>query len=188
MQESFYLSNFGTHYFLKEYVDAKTVAAGANVADELQGIFNCTLGEISKEVAKKRTLNGNGWEVVTSLGQSLGDGNFECVRLGTGNAYVGVAGDDTYTKIRDWFREATANAGVNSPKQIIEVVDRGGEFEGTVYNVVPSNWGPGAKDTESGQEYSFTVTPFGAPIPVKVTHVAGTGETAESWTFEKASA
>lgn len=187
-QENFYLSNFGLRYLLVNYTDANTIPAEATVSDELQGIYNCTLGEINKEVTKKRTLNGNGWETVAVLGNSQGDGTFDAIRLGVGNAYVGEAGTDTYTKIRDWFMKATANAGVTSPKTIIEIVDRGTELEGTVYNVVPANWGPGTKDTETGQEYSFTVTPFGAPIPVKVTHKAASGETPESWTFERAGA
>ena len=84
--------------------------------------------------------------------------------------------------------KATETAGVSSPKIVIEIIDRGGELEGTAYFVVPSNWGPGAKDTENGQEYDFTVTPFGPPIPLIVTHTAATEGTEESWTFAKAGA
>lgn len=182
--ENFYLSNFGLRYLLVDYDGVRVIPTEATVEDELQGIYSCTLGEINKEVTKKRTLNGNGWETVAVLGNSQGDGSFDAVRLGVGNAYVGKTGEDTYTRIRDWFMKATSNGGIGSPKTIIEIVDRGTQLEGTVYNVLPTTWGPGTKDTDTGQEYSFTVTPFGAPIPVKVTHVNPGPETPESWGFE----
>lgn len=187
-QDYFYLSNFGVRYLLSDFVNTDTIPQTLNVDNELQGLVSCTLGEINKEVTKKRTLNGNGWEVAAVLGNSQGDGTFEAVRLGTGNAYVGAAGTDTYTKLRHWFMEATKDAGRGSPKVVTEIIPRGDVYEGTVYYVIPTNWGPGSKDTENGQEYSFTVTPFGPPVPVKVTHTPASGDNAESWTIEKASA
>lgn len=185
-QDYFYLSNFGVRYLLLDYTDANTIPSEATVKDEIQGVYSCSLGEINKEVTKKRTLNGNGWETIAALGNSQSDGTFELIRLGVGNPYVGNAGDDTYTKLKDWFMKATANAGSSSPKVIVEIVPRGGtDFEGTVYYVIPTTWGPGTKDTENGQEYSFTVSPFGPPVPVKVTHNT---EAEESWSFTRAGA
>ena len=85
--------------------------------------------------------------------------------------------------------KSTAQGGQVSPKCIIEVVPRGDNtYEGTLYYVIPAKWGPGKKDTETGQEYSFDVSPFGPQVPLKVTYTPATGETPESWAFAKAGA
>lgn len=184
--EYFILSNFGVKYFLKDFVDSDTVPASATAADEITSILSCDIGKLNKENTKYRTLGGNGWEAVATLGNTAEDGTFECVREGTGGVYDGTAGSTSYQKIKNWFMKATAGAGVESPKCIVEVIPRGNNtYEGTCYYVVPNNWGPGTKDTETGQEYSFSVTTFGPPCPVTVTHTPAAGETPESWSFVK---
>lgn len=186
-QEYFILSNFGVRYFLKDYVDADTVPASATADDEITSIISCDIGKFNKNNTKYRTLGGNGWEAVSTLGNSTEDGTFECVREGTGGIYVGTAGTTSYQRIKDWLMKATAGAGVESPKCIVEVLPRGNNtYEGTCYYVVPNNWGPGTKDTETGQEYSFSVTPFGPQIPLIVNYTPASGGTPESWTFSKA--
>ena len=186
----FVLSNFGVRYFLLNYTDSDTVPASAGPADEITSVISCDIGQFSKENTKYRTLNSNGWESIATLGNTAEDGTFECVREGTGDVYSGAAGTSSYTRIKDWFLKATAGAGKQSPKCIVEVVPRGGsgttEYEGTCYFVVPNQWTPGTKDTETGQEYSFTVSPFGPQIPVTVTHTPAQGDTPEKWAFAKA--
>lgn len=183
MSDYFTLSNFGVRYFLEAYTDSNTVpATGTN---EMDGVISCTLGEVTKDIKRYKTLNGNGWDVVAALGQSQGDGSFDLVRLGEGDAYDGTAGTSTYTKLKKWFMDSAAEGGSVAPKTIVEVVPRGdGDYEGTVYYVIPNKWGAGRKDTETGQEYNFTVTPFGPQVPVTVTHTVSQG--VETWTFAKA--
>lgn len=182
----FVLSNFGVRYFKLPFTDSDTVPGTATTKDEITSVISCEFGAFSKENKKYRTLNGNGWEAVAPLGNSAEDGTFECVREGTGDAYSGKAGTSTYTKIKDWFIKATNGAGVKSPACIVEVLPRGNNtYEGTLWYVVPNNWGPGTKDTESGQEYSFTVTPLGPQVPLTVTY-NNSQESGESWTFAKA--
>lgn len=185
--EYFVLSNVGTRYFKLAYTDSDTVPASATSDDEITSVISCNIGTFNKETTKYRTLNGNGWESIATLGNSSDDATFECVREGTGDVYSGVAGDSSYTRIKNWFMQATRGAGVASPACIVEVTPRGGtgetEYEGTCYFVVPNQWSPGTKDTETGQEYSFTVSPFGPQIPLKVTHTAGATDT---WSFTKA--
>lgn len=188
--EYFTLSNFGVRYFLKDYTDSDTVPAAAGPSDELDSVLSADIGSFSKDVKAYKPLNGNGWDIIASLGQSQDDASFDLVRTGTGDAYVGTAGSSTYTKLRKWFMDAAAQGGNNSPKCIVEVVPRGGStpaYEGTCFYVVPKNWGPGAKDTDTGQEYSITVSPFGPPQPVTVTHTPAAGSTPESWAFAKPS-
>lgn len=184
-QEYFVLSNFGVKYFMETYVDTDTVpATGTN---EIKDILNCTLGEVTKDVKRYKTLGGNGWDSLATLGQSQEDATFDCIRSGSGDAYDGTAGTSSYTKIRDWFMKSTAQGGQTSPKVIIEVIPRAdGVFEGTAFYVVPSKWAPGTRDTETGQEYSFDVTPFGPQVAVDVTYTAPVGGTPESWAFAKA--
>jgi hypothetical protein len=185
-QEYFVLSNFGVRYFLKDYVDSDTVPASATVADEITSIISCDIGKLNKDSTTYRTLSGNGWESVATLGNSLDEGTFDCVREGTGGIYDGTVGTTSYQKLKNWLMKATSNAGVESPKCIVEVLPRGNNtYEGTCFYVVPSNWGPGTKDTETGQEYSFSVKPFGPPCPVTVTYTPAAGETPESWAFTK---
>lgn len=190
--EYFVLSNFGTRYFLSEYTDSDTVPSSAGPADEITSVLSSNIGVFTKENTKYRTLNGNGWESVAPLGNSSDDATFECLREGTGGVYQGVAGTETYTRLKDWFMKATAGAGKASPMCLIEVLPRGGtgneQYEGTCYFVIPNQWSPGTKDTETGQEYSFTVTPFGPPIPLTVTYTPATGEDPESFTFTKPAA
>jgi hypothetical protein len=186
MSDYFVLSNFGVRYFLEDYVDSNTIpSSGSN---ELEGVISCTLGEINKDVKKYKTLNGNGWDSIAPLGQSQGDGTFELIRMGTGDPFVGEASTSTYTKLKDWFMDSTAEGGSVSPKCIIEVLPRGNDtYEGICYYVIPAKWGAGKKDTETGQEYSFDVTPFGPQQPVVVTHTPAAGSTPESWAFAKPS-
>lgn len=187
-QDYFVLSNFGVRYFLKDYTDSNTIPASATAADEITSVISCDLGTFTKENTKYRTLNSNGWESIAPLGNSSEDATFECVREGTGNPYTGTPGTTSYQKIKDWFMKATAGAGVSSPKCIVEVVPRGNDsFEGTCYYVIPNQWTPGAKNTENGQEYSFSVSPFGPQTPLVVTHTPASGGTEESWGFSKAS-
>lgn len=185
----FVLSNFGVRYFKLDYVDSDTVPASADVDDEITSVISCDLGQFTKENTKYRTLNSNGWESVAPLGNTAQDGTFQCVREGTGGVYAGAAGSTTYTRMKDWFMKATASAGKASPAVIIEVVPRGGsganEYEGTCYFVIPNQWTPGTKDTETGQEYSFSVTPFGPQIPVNVSYTPQTSEKPESWSFTR---
>lgn len=175
------LSNFGVRYFLEDYTEGTLPTSGTN---ELNDVLSCTLGEFTKDMKKYKTLNGDGWDVVVPLGQSQADATFEMVRTGEGNAYTGVAGTDAYTQLKHWFLNSVAAGGSTAKKYIVEVIPRGNNtYEGTVYSVLPLKWAPGKKDTEVGQEYSFDVTPFGAPVPVVVTHTPASGSTPESWTF-----
>lgn len=179
----FVLSNFGIRYFIDDFTNTDTVPSSAGSAKEITSVLSCDIGGFSKDVKKYRALNSNGWESIASLGQSQDDATFDCVREGTGDPYTGSAGSSTYTKIKDWFMKATAQGGANSPKCIIEVIPRGsGQFEGTCYYCIPNNWKPGTKDTDSGQEYSFTVSPFGAPVPLAVSYDSGT----DTFSFLKA--
>lgn len=173
--EYFLLSNFGVRYFMTDYENSAVVPASVGAADEITSVLSCDLGSFSKEVKKYRTLNGNGWESIAPLGQSSDDATFECVREGVGNPYVGTDGVTTYQKIKNWFMNSTKNGGETTPKVIVEIVPRGGTpdaFEGTAYYVIPNNWKPGTKDTETGQEYSFTVSPFGPQKPLSVSYNA----------------
>lgn len=184
--EYFILSNFGTRYFLCDYTDSDSVPATAGPTDEITSVISADIGTFTKENTKYRTLNGNGWESIAPLGNSSEDGTFSCVREGTGGIYSGVGTGSTYAKIKNWFMEATKGAGVASPKCLVEVLPRGNnQFEGTCYYVVPNQWQPGTKDTETGQEYSFTVSLFGPQNIVGVTYTAASGDTPESWAFEK---
>lgn len=164
------LSNFGVEYMLFPYTDSNTVPASGTDKDAIESVLSCDIGAFTKENTKYRTLNSNGWESVATLGNTAEDGSFECVREGTGGAYEGAEGTTSYTKIKDWFMKATEGAGKDSARCIIEVIPRGDdEYEGTCYYVMPNTWTPGTKDTETGQEYSFTVSPFGPQVPLVVT-------------------
>lgn len=180
-QEYFVLSNFGVRYFAETYVDSDTIpSTGTN---EISHVLSCNLGTINKDTKTYKTLGGNGWDHVAALGQSQDDATFECVRVGIGGVYAGVPGTTTYTKIRDWFLKSTAQGGQFSPKVIIEVVPRGaGQYEGTAYFVTPKRWGPGTKNTEDGQVYTFDVTPFGPQIPLIVSY----DPDSDTFTFTKA--
>lgn len=193
-QEYFVMSNFGTHYFLMDYTDSDTVPASATADDEITSVMSCDIGAFTKEQTKYRTLGGNGWESIAPLGNSAEDATFECIREGTGNPYVGSDEGGSYNRIKNWFMKATQNAGVGSPKCIVEVLPRGGSdasptYEGVCYFVVPNQWTPGTRDTETGQEYQFSVSLFGPQIPVTVTFTpAGSPTPAkDTWNFTKAS-
>ena len=185
MANYFVLSNFGVRYFISDYTSVGAVPAVGKIENEIQDVLSCDIGAFTKETTKYRTLNSNGWESIASLGNTAEDATFECVRGGDGNVYDGDADSgDTYSKIKHWFLAATKSAGVSSPKCIVEIVPRGdNEYEGTCYYVVPNKWTPGTKDPEKGQEYSFTVSLFGPPTVLKVTHTPASGETAESFSF-----
>lgn len=173
------LSNFGVRYFLEEYTDTNTIpTTGTN---ELKDLLSCTLGGITQENKKYKTLGGNGWDSIATLGKTQEDASFEAIRTGTGDVYTGGEGTTTYNKIRNWIM-GTNEGGVSTPKCIVEVVPRGKNiYEGTCYFVMPSKFTPATRDTETGQEYSFDVTPFGQPIPIKVTHASEL----DTWTFAK---
>lgn len=181
-QEYFLLSNFGVRYFMGQYTDSDTIPADSSVMDEIKSVISCTLGGFTKEVARYRTLNGSGWESVAPLGQTSDDGEFECIREGTGGIWEGKAGESTFSKVKTWFFDATKSGGATAAKVIIEVVPRGDDqYEATAYMCIPNNFAPAAKDTESGQTYNFTVTPFGPQIPLKATYSA----TDDKFTFSK---
>lgn len=176
------LSNYDSHFFLENYTDSNTVPSTGTF--ELNGVTDCGVGEISKDVKTYRTLNGNGWESVASLGQSISEFDINLVREGTGDAYDGTAGSTTYTKLKKWVLDAVAQAGSNAPKCLIEVIPRGDNtYEGNCYYVYPSKWNGGKKDTETGQEYSITVKPFGPMVPVTVTKTVSSETT--TWSFAK---
>ena len=186
----FVLSNFGVRYFIGSYTDSDTIpnSVGPDVEgiQEITDVISCDGGKFSKENTKYRTLNSNGWESIATLGNSADDITFECIRTGKGNPYDGTEGSQTYNRVKHWFMEATQNAGAESPKVLIELLPRGpGVYEGTCFYIVPNNWGPGTRDTETGQEYSFVVSPFGPQQPLVVNYVPASGETKESWTLSK---
>ena len=176
------LSNYDSHFFLENYTDSNTVPS--NGTFELNGITDCSVGEITKDVKTYRTLNGDGWESVASLGQSISEFDISLVREGTGDVYDGTAGSSTFTKLKKWFLDATAHGGSNAPKCLIEVIPRGdNDYEGNCYYVYPSKWNGGKKDTETAQEYSITVKPFGPVVPITVTKSTSGGTT--TWSFAK---
>lgn len=184
-QEYFLLSNFGVRYFMGTFVDSETVPTDSSAMDEITSVISCNIGVFTKETAKYRTLNGSGWESVAPLGQSSEDGEFECIREGTGGVWTGKAGESTFSKVKNWFFEATKGGGSTASKVIVEVVPRGeNQYEGTAYMCIPSKFDPATKDTESGQTYNFSVTPFGPQIPLTVTY----SDTDDKFTFAKASA
>lgn len=170
-------SFYGASVFMLDYTKGK-IPASASAEDRLDDLRTWTLGNISKENNSYRTLNGDGWEAVVALGNSQEEATFDCIRLGLDGVY-NEDGTDTYSRIKAWFMSATANGGKASPKTFVEVIPRGDKFEGTVYNVVPTEWAPGERNTDDGQLYSFTVKPFGPPIPVNVEYSAET----DTWTF-----
>lgn len=179
----FVLSNFGVRYYLMDFTDTETVPTSATPANEITSVISCNIGAFSKENTKYRTLNSNGWESIATLGNASEDGEFQCVREGSGDVYAGEAGTGTYTRVKDWFMKATAGAGAQSPKCIVEILPRGAnQYEATCYYCVPNQWTPGTRDTETGQEYSFTVSPFGPPVPLTATYAAAT----DTFTLAKA--
>lgn len=190
--EYFIMSYFGTRYFMFDYTDSDTIPTDSADGQEITSVISCDIGSFTKENTKYRTLNGNGWESIAPLGNSSEDATFECVREGTGGVYGAAAPTSTYAIIKQWFMEATAGAGKGSPKAIVEIIPRGGAgaeaYEGSCYFVVPNQWTPGNKDTETGQEYSFSVSPFGPQIPLVATYVPATDDTPEHFTFTKAQA
>lgn len=181
-KDYFVLSNFDTHYFLTAFTSVDNIPDTVGADEELNGILSADIGKFNKENTKYRTLNGNGWESIATLGNTNQDGSFSMIREGSGDAYTGAAGTSTYTKLKDWFMKATASGGVASPRIIVEILPRGGAtYEGTVYFVVPNEWGPGTRDTETGQEYTFSVSVFGPSVPVGVTYNSESGK----WTLAK---
>lgn len=177
MAEYFVLSNFGVRYFMFAYSATGAVPSSSTVGTEIKDVISCSLGGVSKENTKYRTLNGNGWEQIATLGNSQEDAEFQLLRTGSGSdtVYDGDAGSTTFQALRHWMMSATAGAGSEAPKMIIECLPRGaGVYEGTLYNVVPSSFNPSTRDTDTGQEYSMTVSPFGPPVPVSVTYTAST--------------
>lgn len=188
-QEYLTLSSFGTHLFLSDYVDSDTIPSSVSEDDEIMGVLDENLGSFTKDTAKYRTLNGNGWESVVSLGQSAEDATLNMIRQGTGNVFTGTAGQDTYTRLKSWYYNATSDAGTGSPKVLTEIVPRGGtganQWEATCYYVLPTSWDNGDKNTSDGQLYSITVAQFGPSVPVQATYVPASGDTKASFTLAK---
>lgn len=188
--EYFVLSNFGVRYFMTDYTNSESIPSSVDGTNEITSVISCDLGKFNKENKKYRTLNSNGWESIAPLGQTSDDATFQCVREGQGDVYTGAAGTTTFQRIKKWFMDATKAGGTTSPKVITEIVPRGQAngsvvYEGTSYYCVPANWEPGTKDTETGQEYSFSVSPFGPQTPLVVTYVPATEQTAESFSLAK---
>lgn len=173
---------YGTRYYMFDYNELGTIPETGTPANELTAITSSNIGNFSKENTTYRTLNGNGWESIAVLGNTIDDAEFSAIRVNP-KLYDGTEVGETYNKVKKWFMEATSSGGIASPKFIIEVVVsiKGNEeaVEATLYNVVPSQWNPGQRDTETGQEFSFTVKPFGAPVPLKATYSSET----DTWTF-----
>lgn len=164
------LSYFGAKYYLVSNLSLSTTDTTLSSADELLDILSCDVGAITKDITTKRTLNGNGWEAVTPLGQSISEGSIGLLRKGTGDVYQATGGTSTYARLRDWVNAAISEGGATSEKSLVELIPRGnGAYEGTVYTVVPTSFTPGVRDTENGQEYSVGIKAYGAPVPVVVT-------------------
>lgn len=192
MAERFVLSDFGTIYLMTGYTDSNTVPETLTNAAELDGVLSCSpVGAVTKSNATYKVLNGDGWDSIATLGNSQDDLTLECIRTGTAGVYDGTDGTSTYTRIKNWFMNATQNAGVQSPKCLIELLPRGGasgtasEYEATLVYVVPNSWNPGDRNTDSGQEFSFTVTPFGPVVPLSV--VKSVEGSVTTYTFTKVS-
>lgn len=188
----FALSNFGTHYFLEDFVDSDTVPASVQVGtNEFEGIISCSSFNLQKNTQKYNTLDGNGWESVVALGNQMEDLEFEAIRLGTGNVYNGTAGTSTFTLIEEWFMGATAGAGNASPKTLIEIIPRGAGtemvYEATAFNVIPKAFNGGAKNTDDGQLFNFTLSPFGPPHPCTVEFTPKTDTTPATFKLTKIS-
>lgn len=188
--EYFVLSNFGVRYFMTDYVNSDSIPATVGPENEITSVISCDLGKFTKDNKKYRTLNSNGWESIAPLGQSSDDATFQCVREGVGDAYTGAAGTTTFQKIKKWFMDATKVGGATAAKVITEIIPRGQSngspvYEATCYYVTAANWEPGTKDTETGQEYGFTVSPFGPQTPCTVEYTPAAGTTPESFALTK---
>ena len=168
------LSFMGMYLFLADYVDSTTVPTSGTI---LSGILDFTPPSEDKETKKYRTLDGDGWETVVPLGQSLGDITVEFLRTGTGDIYVGTAGQSTYSILKNWSRQTTKEGGKAAPKCLIFAKPRGTGYEGTLYYVILKSFSDG-KAGENGQEFTVTLTPFGPPVDVQVTKGSD-----NEWTF-----
>ena len=167
---------FRTRMFLLPYVDSDTIPSSAGAADEITSIIDHDLGKFEKDYKEYRTLGGNGWQSMASLGQSQSQAQLNLIREGYGDVYVGTDGSTTYTRLRNWCMNSN-RVGQSSSRCIIEVIPRdaaGTLWEGTCYFVKPGPWDPGRRDTESGMEYNVSVRPFGPPIPLNVTYNSST--------------
>lgn len=177
MEKYMSLSNYGYHLFIENFESSDIVPSEGT--KEVKGILSVNIGGVSKDIQTYRTLDGEGYESIVSLGQALAEGSINCLRTGVNSVYTGEEGDSAYQYFRKWMDEATANGGVNAERAIVEVVPRGESYEGTVYYCVPVNFQPGEKSTDGGQTFSLSVKPFGKSVPVKVSESDGT------FTFEK---
>lgn len=171
--EYFVLSNFDTHLFLADYTDSATVPTNGT---ELTNVLPFTPPSIDKDVKKYRTLDGNGWESVAALGQAQGDMTLNFLRAGTGDLFDGKTGATTYSTLKSWVWNSTAQGGQTAPKCIVLVRPRGTGYEGVCYYVIPKSFADG-EIGENGQEFSVVVSPFGPPVPVTVT------KTGSTWAF-----
>lgn len=177
--EYFVLGNFDVHAFLEDYVDSDTIpTSGTN---ELDGLLPFTPPGVTKDVARYRIMNANGWEALAPLGQSQSDCTVNLLRTGTGDVFIGATAASTYSKVKSWALSHAAQGGQAVPKCFVVVRPRSFDstsYEGVCYFVIPSGFADG-EIGENGQEYSVTVSPFGPPIPIKVT------KTGNTYTFSK---
>jgi len=176
------LSNFDTHLFLGDY-DPNNPTALATTVQELPNVLPFTPPELSKDVARYRTLDGDGWESIAPLGQSQSDMTLNFLRADVGNAYTGIVGSDNYSILRNWIDSSTALGGQASAKWIYFVRPRGTMYEGVAFSCIGSNFADG-ESGENGQEFSVTATPFGPQVPLNVTRNPST----MGWTFSRADA
>lgn len=164
----FALSNFDTHVFFEAFTDTDTIPTQGT--HELEGCISENLGQVTKDIQTYKTLDGNGWDTIVSLGQSQAEATLSFIRTGTGNIYTGQGeGDSTYTTLKNWSDNSTAQGGSNAPMCLVEVLPRGTGYEGTCYYVVPTSFTPNERNTTDGQLFDVGVQPFGPPVPVVVT-------------------
>lgn len=176
------LSNFGVRYFLLTTTNALATGGNALKSDlqllssnELTDVLSANLGEISKDVKTFKTLNGGGWDSAVPLGQSVGEGSMNLIRVGEGN--YSSSGTTSYDRLRKWVSDATSTGGSTSAMVIVEVVPRGTEantgsgatgshpiYDATGYLVTPTRFNPGERNTDNGQEFDISFQAYGAPM------------------------
>lgn len=154
---------FGCRYFLFDYTK-DTVPEASTPESELIGLTSASLGSISNLVSTYRTLNSNGYVSVANAGKEHDDATLDFVRTD----------ESTYNRIRTWVEETKPNSGNSNARILIEVVPKpmagDGSYEGTMYTVMGKKLTPGPRNTDDGQTFSVTVTPFGPPVHLTVTY------------------
>jgi hypothetical protein len=166
-------SHFDSHLFMAAYTDSDTVPASGT---ELQNVISFTPPTITKDVARYKTLDGDGWDTIAPLGQSQGDMVMNFVRAGVDDVFDGTAGTgaSAYESLKAWALGNASVGGAATPKCIIFVKPRGTSYEGTCIYVIPTSFSDGEANENTGQEFSITVAPFGPPVPVTVTKTGST--------------